>query len=702
MSAKRKSLNVTIRDLLMRRYLTTGFMLFAGVGLSVVAFFVVRHWQQEEVNVQLQKRTDSLANSLQKNIDRNFEALLAIGDFYTVSSTEVTRQEFSQLSTNILSRHPSIEVLGWLPRVKNAERAAFETATKAQGNKTFQITEQQSQGIMVRASARVEYFPAAYIEPAGKYDLGVGFDHGSDIRRRSALEQARDTGTAIATSRLNLLSNKPGFLVALPIYQNRVPHNTLLTRRQHLKGFVVSIFLLTDFVKTSLTGLDLGDLNVAFYDETPGAEENFLAFYESSTNRILTEPTGKDRLKINSKSICSQPTTCTRRLNVGSRQWSLLVIPTPQYISKQRPWIAWMALASGLILTGCFAIYLLRFQRHTSRVEQLVEELSQANFEIRSLSRISDSLQACLTLEEAYSVIPKLIQKLFPHHSGGIYVISASGNMVEAATTWGSELSSQLVFAPNDCWAIRCGRAHLFENTYSGLACQHFTQPLPAECFCVPMTAQGENLGLLLLSGTERGKFTEAKQQLAVTVAEHVSLSLANLRLRETLKNQSIRDPLTGLFNRRYLEESLERELYRAERQKHSVGIIMLDIDHFKHFNDTFGHEAGDTLLQELAVFLQGSIRGSDIACRYGGEEFTLILPEASLQVTQQRAEQLREGVKHLHVQYRRQPLGMISLSLGVAIFPLHGLNAATVVREADAALYRAKQEGRDRVVTAS
>ncbi|MBD2043202.1 diguanylate cyclase [Microcoleus sp. FACHB-672] len=702
MSAKRKSLNVAIRDLFVGRYLTPGFMIFAGVGLSVVAFFVVRQWQQEGLNVQLQKRTDNLASSLQKNIDRNFEALLGVSDFYSVSPREVTRQEFNQLSTNILSRHPSIEALGWVPRVTNAQRAAFETVRKAQGEATFQITEQQSQGTMVRAPARAEYFPAAYIAPAGKYDLVVGFNYGSEIRRRSALEQARDTGNAIATSRLDLVSDQPGFLVALPIYQNGVPHNTLLTRRQNLKGFVISIFFLTDFVKTSLTGLDLEDLNVAFYDETPGAAENFLAFYESSRSRVLTEPTDKERLKMNSKLVCPNPTTCTRRLNVGSRQWSLLIVPTPQYLSKNKPWIAWMALASGLILTGCFAIYLLRFQRHTSRVEQLVEKLSEANFEIRSLSRITDSLQACLTLEEAYTVIPRLIQKLFPHHSGGIYAISASGNMVEAATTWGSELSSQLVFSTNDCWAIRCGRAHLFENTHSGLACQHFTQPLPAECFCVPMTAQGENLGLLFLSGSEHGKFTEAKQQLAITVAEHVALSLANLRLRETLKNQSIRDPLTGLFNRRYLEESLERELHRAERQKHSVGIIMLDIDHFKHFNDTFGHEAGDTLLQELAVFLQGSIRGSDVACRYGGEEFTLILPEASLQITQQRAEQLREGVKHLHVQYRRQPLGMVTLSLGVATSPLHGVNASTVVRAADAALYRAKQEGRDRVAIAS
>ncbi|MWY86369.1 GGDEF domain-containing protein, partial [Francisella tularensis] len=148
-----------------------------------------------------------------------------------------------------------------------------------------------------------------------------------------------------------------------------------------------------------------------------------------------------------------------------------------------------------------------------------------------------------------------------------------------------------------------------------------------------------------------------------------------------------IRNSLTGLFNRRYLEESLEREIHRSKRKQQSLGIIMLDIDHFKRFNDTFGHEAGDTVLRELGLLLQQYVRQSDIACRYGGEEFTLILPEASLKIVRQRAEQLRQGAKQLQVQHRRQSLGAITLSLGVACFPEHGLSAETVIRDADAAL---------------
>ena len=183
-----------------------------------------------------------------------------------------------------------------------------------------------------------------------------------------------------------------------------------------------------------------------------------------------------------------------------------------------------------------------------------------------------------------------------------------------------------------------------------------------------------------------------------MTVAEHLSLALANLKLQERLRSQSIRDPLTSLFNRRYMEESLDREMRRAVRGSHPLSIIMLDLDHFKQFNDLFGHEAGDVVLREVGAVLQRSIRGEDIACRYGGEEFTLILPQVSLLDAAQRAELVRESIKRLNIEHRRTPLGPVTVSLGVAVFPDHGPNGEAVLRAADAALYQAKARGRDRV----
>jgi len=167
------------------------------------------------------------------------------------------------------------------------------------------------------------------------------------------------------------------------------------------------------------------------------------------------------------------------------------------------------------------------------------------------------------------------------------------------------------------------------------------------------------------------------------------------------LHNQCIHDPLTNLFNRRYLKEFLTREIERLRQRQLPLSIIMLDIDHFKRFNDTFGHDAGDAVLQELSLFLQKHVHNLDIVCRYGGEEFILILPERTLEDAHQRAEQVRQGAKQLNVQYQSQSLDIITLSLGVACFPNHGQNSAEMIRAADAALYHAKAKGRDRVAKA-
>lgn len=337
------------------------------------------------------------------------------------------------------------------------------------------------------------------------------------------------------------------------------------------------------------------------------------------------------------------------------------------------------------------------------QLQSWVKKLEERNQEIIYLGQLNDVLQACLTVEEAYGAIAQMMQPLFPEMSGAIFTISASRKLVEAVATWGTEFTSNSIFTPNECWGLRRGREYFVADTSKGLTCKHLhAQSLPIESICIPMMAQGEAIGMLYLSTERLGQLTEQKQILARTVSEHIAMALANLRLRETLQHQSIRDPLTGLFNRRYLEESLEREIHRADRKQQSVGIIMLDVDRFKRFNDTYGHDAGDAVLRELGVFLQRYIRGSDIACRYGGEELTLILPEASLEVTSERAEQLRQGVKHLNVYHHSEALGIITLSLGVAVFPTHGVTGEAVIQSADNALYRAKKEGRDRVITAS
>lgn len=337
-----------------------------------------------------------------------------------------------------------------------------------------------------------------------------------------------------------------------------------------------------------------------------------------------------------------------------------------------------------------------------------VNELEHRNREISFLGEMGSLLQSCLTAEEAYAIISRSVQQIFPNDSGTLCIFKESRNIVETVAIWGESLPWEQVFAPDDCWALRRGQVHMVEDSKSGLLCRHLNQSPPGSYMCVPMLARGEMLGMLHLQSNVqgltpqdilKGYLTESKQKLAMTVAEQIALALANLKLRETLRIQSIRDPLTGLFNRRYMEESLERELRRVTRKQSSLGVIMVDIDHFKQFNDTFGHATGDNLLRELGTFLNANVRGEDIACRYGGEEFALIMTEASLEIIRERAEKLREGVKHINIHSLGQTSGTITISLGVAIFPQHGSSGEAVLQAADAALYKAKAEGRDRVV---
>jgi diguanylate cyclase (GGDEF)-like protein len=338
-----------------------------------------------------------------------------------------------------------------------------------------------------------------------------------------------------------------------------------------------------------------------------------------------------------------------------------------------------------------------------------VQDLERRKREMTLLGQLGSDLQSCLFFGEAYKVLSLYGLDLFPATSGGVFMIASSREVVHAVAQWGETPFGGQVFGVDDCWALRTGRPNYIESDKSAGICRHIAPVDGVAYLCVPMQAQGESLGILHLhwpmvtatrpQGTPE-QIKQARLQLASAVGEHVGLALANLNLRETLRSQSIRDPLTNLFNRRYLEESMPRELLRASRNRKPLGAIMLDVDHFKRYNDTFGHEAGDAVLRELSKHLRSNIRGEDIACRFGGEEFMLIMPDASLEATQKRAEKICRDAKDIVVTHHGQPLGAITLSLGVAEFPEHGATAEVLLASADKALYKAKEQGRNQVVT--
>ncbi len=332
-------------------------------------------------------------------------------------------------------------------------------------------------------------------------------------------------------------------------------------------------------------------------------------------------------------------------------------------------------------------------------------ELSRRNQEITLFSKMNDFLQTSTTEAEAYSVISETVTQLFPEDSGAVFVANASRDMLEASAVWGLAPPVNLIFPPAECWAYRRGQLHLAEARER--SCPHAGDEGRAHV-CLPLLAQGEVLGILHLldapAGEGAGRAADAGRtlercRLAKILADNIGLGIANLKMREAMRNLSIRDPLTDLFNRRYMEEALAQEQHRTSRNKAQLAVIMLDIDHFKKFNDTFGHDGGDATLRILGEFLKKQVRGSDIACRYGGEEFLLILSPSTAEGARQRAEKIRAEAKLLSVNHGNRDMGAISLSLGVAIFPDHGAGAAALIKAADLALYQAKSGGRDRVV---
>ncbi len=328
-----------------------------------------------------------------------------------------------------------------------------------------------------------------------------------------------------------------------------------------------------------------------------------------------------------------------------------------------------------------------------------VAQLLKRDEEMKSLIRLNELLQSCTTQAEAYRVVALVAVDLFGGESGCLAMLHPGHQTMETVAQWGDETAIMASFSLEDCWALRRGMLHEVSNPRMDLLCNHFVQDPKAGYLCVPLILPTGINGLLCLTaatGTVKG--SSARQRLAVTAGQTIKQFLYSLRLREELRDQATHDPLTGMCNRRYLEESLSRELHRGRRSNSPLCVVMLDLDKFKPFNDTFGHDAGDALLRQMGHMICGKLRNSDISCRYGGDEFVLVLPDSSLPDTEQRMEQILDLVRDLPTRNRNQRADF-TISAGIASAPEHGSTAAELLQAADKAMYAAKHAGGDCVV---
>lgn len=344
------------------------------------------------------------------------------------------------------------------------------------------------------------------------------------------------------------------------------------------------------------------------------------------------------------------------------------------------------------------------------RLEHSVSELERHLREIGTLNELSDRLQASNDAAEVTAAVTRTCQSVFAGSAGALFLLDPTHSLAEVAASWGGPFPAAIQM--DDCWALRSsGTAAFLESENSLPPCPHAEGHGFARTVCVRLQAREEVLGVLHIgfpatahdgSPKDQARRAQAGVRLAEAISKQVGLALANIRLKDSLRGQALRDPLTDLFNRRYMEETLEREVSRSVRKGTPLSVIMLDLDNFKIYNDTHGHHAGDAVLREVATFLQSHVRGEDVACRYGGEEFTLILPGATRHVAERRARQILRGLRDIHVRSGLQALPSVTASFGIAVFPDNGVTASDLVQAADAALYQAKSAGRDCIALAT
>jgi len=356
-------------------------------------------------------------------------------------------------------------------------------------------------------------------------------------------------------------------------------------------------------------------------------------------------------------------------------------------------------LLGALIAIAATTYAFTRSERQARGRDEAILASQRARREVETLFGMTDILQSAQAAEDANAVLRATATDLMPDCGGVLYVFNNSRDRLDLAIEWGEAGGSPapIHITPDSCWALKRGKPHLNETRPAALRCSHVTDAEPV--LEIPIVARGEIHGLLALRGAALGKAeTLARlKPVAIALADAMSLALSNIALRERLRNQALRDPLTSLYNRRFLEEMMERLTTDAERRRAPLSVIMMDLDHFKKLNDRHGHATGDIVLRNTATAVLSCLRPSDVACRYGGEEFAILLPDCALEQAVAKAEQIRARLATTSA--NDVP---VTASFGAASMPETCRRAAELLPTADGALYQAKDRGRDRVVGAA
>ncbi|MEM9582870.1 MAG: diguanylate cyclase [Pseudomonadota bacterium] len=341
-------------------------------------------------------------------------------------------------------------------------------------------------------------------------------------------------------------------------------------------------------------------------------------------------------------------------------------------------------------------------EQHRRSIEDALKEQEAQRAEMTVLSDLDEWLQACKSLDELFDVLRQFMRDSLPDSEGELYVYSNSRDVLDGACCWGHDVLQDYIH-PDACWALRRGRSYAHSPDKISFTCEHVKDQAakvqPERYVCIPIIAHGDTVGLLHIRfATSNQSSSKIKDPIRFVMrcGERVSMAIANVRLRDELHHQSTRDPLTGLFNRRYLLDALRNAVNAAERCGEEVALISFDADHFKLFNDNHGHDAGDMVLREIGARMFDVLPDGAVPCRFGGEEFIVLLPKTGKTSVLEIAEQLRTTIEAVEIKYSGRPLPNVTISSGIAVFPHAGKLPQDLIKAADLALYQAKSDGRN------
>ncbi|WP_454782353.1 diguanylate cyclase [Legionella sp. WA2022007384] len=337
-------------------------------------------------------------------------------------------------------------------------------------------------------------------------------------------------------------------------------------------------------------------------------------------------------------------------------------------------------------------------------LENLVKNLEMQNKELELLKELMSLLQSSLSMDDAIEIIKNYSKRILSGTSGIVYLISSDNlNVISRVLSWGEPISNLFLFTPKDCLSLIRHQSYYISDITEGVLCNHIknAEKKPNSYACLPLFAQNEMLGLFYV---EFGVNADNQRLIALAqiISEQSALSLYNIKLRDVLKTQSSQDSLTGVYNRRYFEEYLQKEILKSKDNPFTFALLLIDIDFFKKINDTYGHLIGDQVLFEFAAKIRQIFREDDLVSRWGGEEFMIYLRSNNLEHAKSKAETLRESIENFSIEINQEEPISVTISIGIAFYPYDGKRVDDLISKADEALYQAKKMGRNKVVASS